>query len=294
MQGQIEAVQRMQDYIDAHLSESISLASLSKAAEYSQWHARRLFEKWTGLTPAHYIRRLRLSRSALRLRDEECRVLDVALDMGFDSAEGYQRAFCREFGINPAQYARQPVPLALFTPFGVQYRYPKEEGTMSEKRNLSVRAVERPARRVILKRGREATEYFAYCREVGCDIWGILRSIPSLFGEPVCLWLPDAYRAPGTSLYVQGVEVAPDYTGPVPEGFETIDLPAAQYLEFHGEPFDQADFAQAIGEIWEAEKRYDPAQMGFAWDDQNPRIQLEPIGERGYIELVPVKPAAGT
>ena len=29
--------------------------------------------------------------------------------------------------------------------------------------------------------------------------------------------------------------------------------------------------------------------IGYEWDESNPRIQLEPIGERGYIELVPVK-----
>ena len=34
---------------------------------------------------------------------------------------------------------------------------------------------------------------------------------------------------------------------------------------------------------------YDPAVIGYVWDDSNPRIQLEPRGERGYIELRPVK-----
>ncbi len=29
--------------------------------------------------------------------------------------------------------------------------------------------------------------------------------------------------------------------------------------------------------------------IGYEWDDTNPRIQLEPRGERGYMELVPVK-----
>jgi len=27
----------------------------------------------------------------------------------------------------------------------------------------------------------------------------------------------------------------------------------------------------------------------YKWDDENPRIQLEPIGKRGYIEMLPVK-----
>ena len=61
------------------------------------------------------------------------------------------------------------------------------------------------------------------------------------------------------------------------------------YLLFRGEPFAEEDYVAAINEIWEAEKKYDPGFIGYVWDDKNPRIQLEPVGERGYIELVPVK-----
>ena len=85
------------------------------------------------------------------------------------------------------------------------------------------------------------------------------------------------------------MEVENDYTESIPEGFEIIELPAAKYLLFRGEPFAEEDYAQAITEIWQAEKKYDPAFIGYEWDKDNPRIQLEPRGERGYIELVPVK-----
>lgn len=110
----------------------------------------------------------------------------------------------------------------------------------------------------------------------------------SLCGEPVCLWLPEKLRA-GKSEYVQGVEVAPDYKGIIPEGFDVIDLPECDYLMFQGEPFAEEDFEEAITAIWESEKKYDPSVVGYKWDKENPRIQLEPRGERGYIELVAVK-----
>ena len=160
---------------------------------------------------------------------------------------------------------------------------------MSEVRTVFVTRVTRPERKVIIKRGKSAAEYMSYCEEVGCDVWGILTSIKSLCGEPVCLWLPDKYVLPGTSVYVQGVEVAPDDATPVPEGFDTILLPASEYLMFQGEPFAEENFEEAIAEIWNAEKKYDPSRIGLRWDDQNPRIQLEPIGSRGYIEWMPVR-----
>ena len=117
MDDKLRAVQRMQRYIDSHISEQITPAQLAEEALFSLWYARKIFEQYTGLTPARYIRRLKLSRSALRLRDEKCGVLDIALDMGFGSAEGYQRAFRNEFGINPRAYAEAPVPIPLFIPY---------------------------------------------------------------------------------------------------------------------------------------------------------------------------------
>lgn len=290
MKEQIEAVQRMQNYIAGHLYEQITLAELSRESLFSPWHSYRLFKKWTNLTPSEYIRRMRLSASALRLRDEGCKVADIAFDMGFGSVDGYQRAFYREFGCNPKEYMENPVPLYLFTPYGVIYRqFRKDERNMEKVKNVFVQAVEKPARKVIIKRGIKADDYFPYCEEVGCDVWGLLMSIKSLEGEPVCLWLPDAYRTPGTSEYVQGVEVDVDYSGPVPEGFDVITLPEADYLMFKGEPFEEEDYCQAIEEIRDAAGKYDPSTAGYVWNASNPRIQLEPIGTRGYIELLPVR-----
>ena len=39
----------------------------------------------------------------------------------------------------------------------------------------------------------------------------------------------------------------------------------------------------------QAIKKYNPESIGYKWDDSIPRIQLEPVGSRGYIELHPVK-----
>ena len=160
---------------------------------------------------------------------------------------------------------------------------------MSETRTVFIQVIRKPARKVIVKRGVKADEYFSYCEEVGCDVWGLLKSIKSISGEPVCLWLPEQLRDPVTNEYVQGVEVEAGYSGEIPEGFDVIDLPEAEYLLFRGEPFDDEEYPEAIEEIWNAENKYDPEFIGYEWDSSNPRIQLEPIGSRGYIELVPVK-----
>ena len=291
MKEQILAVQRMQDYIEAHLEEEITLADLAKNSLFSPWYSYRLFRQYTGLTPAEYIRRLRLSESALRLKAGHCKVTDAACDLGFGSVDGYQRAFLREFGCNPGQYARTRIPIPLFIPYGVKFRELRKDGTdMKEVQSVFVQQLHKGARKVILKRGVQAEDYFAYCGEVGCDVWGVLKSMDSLCGEPVCLWLPEAYKTPGTSTYVQGVEVDADYDGSIPEGFDVIVLPEADYLVFQGEPFREEEYCDAITAVQQAIEKYDPALIGQRWDSTNPRIQLEPRGERGYIELLPVLP----
>ena len=290
MQEQIEAVQRMQEYISAHLSENITLDDLAKVAMFSPWYARRVFITYTGVTPSDYIRRLRLKHSALRLRDENCLITDVAFDLGFGSVDGYTRAFAREFGCNPKQYALNPTPIALFNPYGVKFKFiARETKTMQNTKNIFIKVIHKPERKVIIRRAKTATEYWTHCNEVGCDVWGILTSIKSISGEPVCLWLPKELIKEGTSEYVQGVEVSIDYKGKIPDGFDVIELPATAYLMFQGEPFAEEEFGTAIEQVQDAIKKYDPSIIGYQWDKSNPRIQLEPIGSRGYIELLAIK-----
>ena len=289
MDEHIEAVQKMQDYIAANLDKNITMADLARVSQYSPWYSYRLFVIQLNMTPAVYIRRLKLSKSALRLRDEKVKIIDIAFDFGFESVDGYQRAFYKEFGCNPYEYSVCPTPIYLFKPYGVKYASRKEKKEMSEVKSVFVQVIEKPERNVIIKRGKTAKHYFEYCEEVGCDVWGLLCSIKSISGEPVCLWLPQEYILTGTSEYVQGVEVATDYSGKIPDDFDTIKLPQCKYLMFRSEPFAEENFEDAIREIWNAIEKYDPSIIGYAWDKTNPRIQLEPIGTRGYIELLPIK-----
>ena len=290
MTEQILAVQRMQDYITDHLTEEIRLSHLAQASLFSPWYSYRLFREYLELTPADYIRRLRLSQAAMRLKDGRDRITDIAYDLGFTNLDTFTRAFCREFGMNPSEYAKNPVPIPLFIPYGAKYKeLRKESFNMPDLQTVYVQVVHKPERLCIIKRGVRAEDYFAYCEEVSCDIWGILLSMRSLCGEPVCLWLPEKFKKPGTSTYVQGVEVETDYLGIIPEGFDVISLPEAEYLLFQGLPFREEDYCEAIQAVQHAMDTYDPTVIGYRWDDENPRIQLEPRGERGYIELRAVR-----
>ncbi len=292
----IQAVRRMQDHIEAHLTEPITMATLARAARYSPWHAARLFKEMTGKAPFEYVRARRLSAAADALRRSSRPVVDVAFEFVFDSHEGFTRAFGRQFGTTPTRYRKSGNPVELFMPPQLEDWYRRRqrgEGAMTDKNNpetVFVQVLDRPERKLIVKRGVKATHYFEYCEEVGSDVWDELTTVKQALQEPMGLWLPDSLRSDGTSEYVQGVEVPAVFDEPVQDGFEVVDLPACKMMVFQGPPFDDKDFEQAISTLWDVMASYKPETYGFEWaDDDGPRFQLRPEGYRGYIEGRPVR-----
>ena len=285
MREQADAVQRMQDYIEAQLAS---------AAGYSPWHATRLFRELVGIPPLEYLRARRLSWAALKLRDSGDRVLDVALQYAFDSHEGFTRAFSSRFGLSPDRYRRNAPPIPLFMPRSARYSYliehDKGEMEMDHTSTVFVQVVDHPARRIIVQRGKKATGYWEYCEEIGCDVEGILTSIKGALSEFVGMWMPTAMRPAGTSEYVMGIKVPADYAGPVPAGMELLDLPAANYLHFQGQPYQDEEMGQACAVMDKAFNEYKPERFGWTWADElGPTIQYAPMPERGCALARPVR-----
>lgn len=293
------AVERMQRYIHDHMHEPISLKQLAQVSGYSMYHASHLFKQETGMAPFEYIRKQRLVASAYALRKREKRVIDIAFDHQFASHEGYTRAFSKAFGINPNRFSKIPQPNDWLIPYQTIH-HPQSKRELKEMTQkaaiIFTQIVERPKRKHILKRAVHAEDYFSYCEEVGCALsgqskpWEILTQIKEALNEPAGCWLPKQMIKEGTSEYVHAVEVPYDYVGNVPDGFEIIDLEACKMLVFQGEPYDDELYDEAIGALWERIEKFNPVVYGYEYDfDIAPRMQLEPQGWRGYIELYPIR-----
>jgi len=157
--------------------------------------------------------------------------------------------------------------------------------------------VERPRRKLILRRSKAADDYFAYAEEIGCGesgnstAWDVLTTIKEALYEPVGLWLPPNMRPQGTGSYAHGVEVAADYGGAVPEGFDVIELAPCKLIVFQGEPYREEDMGAAVGVCMERIGSFNPEVYGYRYAPEvAPRMQLSPEGWRGYIEMLPVEP----
>ncbi len=283
-----QAVHRMRAYIDAHLHEPITIQALARQARYSVYYASRMFKDLTGESPFAYIRQRRLAAAAHTLHGGHARVIDVALDYEFDSHEGFTRAFSRHFGVSPTSFRKTRARQEFFLPAQMSRR--GEVMTNRKQDVVFVQIMERPERKLIFKPAQDATHYFEYVNELGCEVFEQLGAIEQALHEPMGLWLPETLRPDGCSTYVQGVEVASDVNVEPPDGFHTLTLPACKMLVFQGPPFEDEDFEQAIGGLWQAIEGYQPEAIGYTWDaGAGPRFQLEPVGYRGYIEGRPVR-----
>ena len=103
----LHAIERGISYVEAHLDEDFALTRVSRAAGMSHFHFQRMFKALTGETIARYVRCRRLARAADALLSTDLRVLDIALDSGFDAQASFTRAFKRAFGAPPATFRRQ-------------------------------------------------------------------------------------------------------------------------------------------------------------------------------------------
>ena len=291
------AVSRMQKYIVANL-ETVTLDDLSAAAGYSKFYAVRVFKEITGNTPGECIRALRLTKAAEELRDERGKVIDAAMANGFDSLDGFTRAFKRRFGLLPKKYSRETPPVRYFIHYPIESYYHLKDGEkamQNEKvsRTVTVTTVERPARKLILLRAGNTVggDYFAYCEEMGCEWDGLLNSIAEKFDPAALLTLPKNLVTPDTSDTAAGVEVPAGYAKPIPSGYDTIDLPPCTMLFFNGAPYeDENDFCIAIDIVWEAIESYSPELYGWqAAPELAPRFNFGAEEALGARMAIPVK-----
>lgn len=99
---------RVLTYIDEHLDEAIDLPKLATVAHFSPFHFHRLFAALLGETLGDYVRRRRVEVAAMRLVVQpRTRILNIALSVGFGSAEAFTRAFKSRFGHSPTAWRAQ-------------------------------------------------------------------------------------------------------------------------------------------------------------------------------------------
>ena len=95
------------EYIDRHLDKKLDLAALADIASFSPFHFHRLFRALMGEALGDYVRRRRLEIAGVRLLSQHgVSVLNIALGVGFGSAEAFTRAFRARFDCSPTEWRK--------------------------------------------------------------------------------------------------------------------------------------------------------------------------------------------
>ena len=99
-------IRKIKDYIKEHLSESISLSSLSAIVNYNETYISRLFKQSTGVKLSEYIYQERIAKAKYLLSTSSDSIQAIAAAIGFDSPQYFSLVFKKSVGITPSEYQR--------------------------------------------------------------------------------------------------------------------------------------------------------------------------------------------
>lgn len=123
-------------YIEIHLEEEIDFNIVSSIAGVSEYHFRKMFLYLSGMTLSSYIRKRRLSKASFDLMKKNTKIIDIAIKYGYDSSDGFTRAFKGWFGVNPSEvkdarnlkvFPRMTFQLTVKGGSNMNYRIEKKE-----------------------------------------------------------------------------------------------------------------------------------------------------------------------
>lgn len=100
-------------YIENHLDQEIRVEDAAGAAGYSYYHFTRLFQALLGESMGSYIRSRRLTKAAKELLYTDKRIVEIALDCGFQTPESFSRAFKALYQVNPVTYRKNRLDLFI-------------------------------------------------------------------------------------------------------------------------------------------------------------------------------------
>jgi len=94
-------VQRLREYIELRLGESISLNEMAESAGLSVFHFTRAFGQSFGMPPHRYLLHRRISQAQRLLRETDLSLSEIALSTGFSDQSHFARHFRRVTGLTP-------------------------------------------------------------------------------------------------------------------------------------------------------------------------------------------------
>ncbi|MBJ6724536.1 AraC family transcriptional regulator [Geomesophilobacter sediminis] len=199
--------ERVFEYIEKHLDEPLTVEQLSQVAHFSKFHFHRQFSLYVGMSVSAYLRQLRLRQASYRLVfGREARIIDIALDAGFESPEAFTRAFRQLCGQSPSQFRKSP----QWQPWTERFRLPPSKRRVT----MDVKIVDFAETQIAVlahqgapeKINHSAQVFIAWRKETGLSPVKTSRTFGIAYHDPETTE-PEQFR----------FDICGEVTGPVPE-----------------------------------------------------------------------------
>lgn len=99
-------ISRSKEYLDAHFSEPLDIATAARAGCLSEYHFFRLFRAVHGLSPYRYVLQKRLEKAVSRLREGRISIAGIAEESGFSDIHAFSKAFKNGMGVSPKAFLK--------------------------------------------------------------------------------------------------------------------------------------------------------------------------------------------
>lgn len=228
----IKGLQRTIDYMEEHITEPMDHEKIAREMNVSVFYFQRIFTMICGFTPSEYIRNRRLALAGSELIYTNNKVIDIALKYGYDTPEGFTRAFTRFHGVTPNAVKKGNVSIKSFVPLRVSI-------SLKGGSSMNYRIVEKEAFKVL-----EKVEVHQIITEENkyeiSDFWdkakadGTIQTlIDSLAeGEKNLIGICYGDSCEGSKTFEYSIAAKCTENCVVPEGYRMSEIPARTWAVF--------------------------------------------------------------
>ena len=116
----VTSIHQAIQYIEEHLREELTIREIAQQAALSSFYFQKGFAMLCGMTVGDYIRQRRLSAAGLEVLTTDRKIIDIALEFGYDSPDSFTRAFARFHGLTPAALRKSGGAVRSFAPLRIK------------------------------------------------------------------------------------------------------------------------------------------------------------------------------
>lgn len=240
--------QKSLNYIEAHITESLEYERIAQEMNISSFYYQKLFSVLCGISLGEYIRNRRLTLAGNELLATDEKLIDIALKYGYDTQEGFTRAFTRFHGVTPNATRKNVIPLKSFSKLSLSISV--KGGNI-----MDYRIEEKDCFKIIAK-----TQRFTKIEDVNgradipkfweeCHQNGTVKFLEEISKKDGVLGnsIVGLCREDSTVVKDFPYSIGAEYNGEtIPEGYHVIAIPSATWAVFE----IKGVMPQAIQKLW--------------------------------------------